>query len=517
MLEQGGFGPLVLFSFFTPPGNGLNNLPFLSFLNGTLRMKIIFTVFNSQGELIDSPELQLFDEVTREQLVTALPSFRLGDAGHGITVRAKDFLKSTPDAAILEMLTDALNEAALLSDVQLEEVTDPHALLLAELNDTVVGEGDAQLKFVAVGDSQAAVFQLRDAADGLIFSLPLERGQIARATNVYNAIARINAAAEKWEMLQAAPAQDAKGQNPGVRMLTAADIQTMFSLTFPGFQIPQLDQVVEHPAPKIAEILAAYGEADSASNALTRETQLGDPQGTPAPVALSPAAIKPEDFNYDRDREEVARAYDVRFRGIIIDPKRDPFEGTYLPKDVVHMEGALHYLNGKLEWVKFPLAGNGGSWRIWLASVAGKRAVGGPNAPEVEIPPAGKPLSIRSELAKLAQTAPLAEKSNTTAVASASDAFYFNVKGTSALRVVLRGTNRVAAVEQGLVTFIQRELKSPSFHAMSNTFNVAGEVVGESVTVAVRTALQMLGLNDVTIDVEPTFLPLNGDYVGLAE
>ena len=486
-------------------------------------MKIIFTVFNSQGVLVDSPEIEVLGDVTTEQIAAALPSFRLGDVGHGITVRAKQFLKSTPDAALLEMVNDSLSEAGLLAAAQPEQVSDDvHMSMLAEANGAFT-QDDISLNVVAMGDAQSALLQLRDDNDGLIFSLPLQRDVPNYPNVVFNALRKLLDLSTRWHMTAPTLPQDAKGTNPGVRMLTAADIQTMFGLTFPGYTIPNLDSVVDHPAPKVAEILAAYGEADSASNALTREVQLGDPNGEPAPVAEvapSPAQalkLKPEDFNYDRDREEAARAYNVRFRGIIIDPDHDPFTGTYLPHDLVYMSGALNYLNDKLEWVKFPLAGNGGSWRIWLASVAGKRPVGGPATQEVEIPPAGKPLSIRSELAKLAQTVQPAENSNTTVAANASEAYYFTVHsaGKSDVRVVMRGGNRVAAVEQGLVTFIHRQLKATSFHVTTNTFNVQGDLVSENIIAAVRTAFQMLGLNDVTIDVEPSFLPLDAEYVGL--
>lgn len=490
-------------------------------------MKTIFTVFNANGELVDSPAFECVDEMSTEVLQKYLPAFRLGGTGNGITLRAKDYLAEVPNAAVLAMVRDSLLEAGVLVDDPAEvAILSPYETVLNKLNGIAVGS----LNFIAQGDAMNALYQLRDADDKLVLSLPVSRAVPEQAGDIVNAVNKIIQNVNEWMALEGihGVVEEAKGQAPGVRMLTPADIQTMFGLTFPGYSIPDLESVVDHPAKTVSEILSTYGEADSASNALTREHQLGDGTipaekaevASPAsPATPQPLKIKPEDFNYDRDREELARTYNVRFRGIILNPDNDPFLGTYLPRDLVHMSGQLCFLSESLDWVKFKLAGNGGSWRIWLASVAGKRPISGPGtAQEVEVPPAGKPLSIRSELAKLAQTAPLAEKPSTTLAATNDvNPFYFITKAAEVAehRVVVRGVARIPAVEQGIATFLQRELKAASLHAASSTFNLTTLLSPETVVVATRTALQMLGLNAADIDVEPSYLPLNPEYEAL--
>lgn len=496
-------------------------------------MKTIFTVFNANGNLIASPEYQLADGISSEHLRGLLQTFRVGEAGHGLTLRAKEYLKSTPDADLLTMLEDALTSNGFLAQDTAQVLTAaPHVEILDQLNGTVLGEGAQALVIVAMGDSENVMYQIRhQQSDALVFSISADHiSALPAIKHVRTAIDKVEVNLREWttvprEVLptvadEAVAPAEAKGVNVGVRLLTPADIQTMFSLSFPGFEIPDLDKVQDHPANVVAEILATYGEADSASNALSRDIT---PVTDPVPVKkVAPPTLKPEDFNYDRDRDELAHSYNVRFRGIILDKNNDPFEGSYMPHDVVCMEGALHYLNDKLVWVSFPTTGNGGSWRLWLTTVAGKRPVGGPGAAaEVEVPPAGKSStnSVREELAKLA--APIAQhvaKSATTAVnATNVNPFYFIAKmgEVEEFRVVVRGVERQTAVEQGIGTFLSRELGAASLHAATSTFNLTHCLTQEMVIVATRTALQMLGLNAADIDVEPTFMPLNEEYVAL--
>lgn len=478
-------------------------------------MKTLFTVFNAEGILIDSPALELVDDTDLAVLQALLPSFRLADVGNGVSVRAKDYLKGMADLALLEMFNDALTHRRRATP---EVVLDTFQTVFNSVNGQVIGEGDAALEITLHGDAETAIAQVRNqGSDALVFSLVTNHSTVlGDAARAREAIDLVFNALTTWHntpreaLPEVTPGQalptDAVGLNNGVRLLTAADIQTMFSLTFPGFDIPELDKVMDHPANVVAEILATYGEADSASNALSRDITPVDPA---KPVAPQLPAFNEADFLYHRDREELVSNYNVRFRGMVTDSANDPFDGTYMPHDVVLMDGALHYLNDNLKWVNFPFVGNGASWRIWLASVAGKRPVSGPGAAkEVTASPVGKP-SLREELLKMANGA----KANANTDASANP-FYFLVKcgEVEEFRVIVRGVPRIPAVEQGVVTFLQRELGATTVHAVSGTFHLTRRLNAEQVIVATRTALQMLGLNAADIDVEPPYLALNEQY-----
>jgi hypothetical protein len=79
--------------------------------------------------------------------------------------------------------------------------------------------------------------------------------------------------------------------------------------------------------------------------------------------------------------------------------------------------------------------------------------------------------------------------------------------------VVIRNVDREMAVDQGAITFIHRNLKASTLHPESGTFNVPACLTPDQVVVAVRTGLQMVGLDHAVVDTEATFIPASPDYV----
>lgn len=503
-------------------------------------MKTIFTVFNAQGELVGSPEYQLVEHASQARLENVLNMFRLGGLDHALVCRAKAYLAPLSNDQLLEMLDKELHAEGLVG-IALKElvVQSTFVSLLNKLATEEYHAGASVVTFTARGDENNALLQAHLNGDIPLANIPL--GSI-HPENQYTAVlhtldtlrhyvADLRDAAQEQPLpmskviepgTETVLLEPAHGANPGARILDRESIKTMFAVFYPNFVIPDLDKVVDHDARVVNDILFSYGDADSASNALSRLWS------TPEPEVQ---AAKADDFVIDRDGGQAELEYNCRFRGELVEGQPDPFKDTYAPRDLVLMGDKLHFLNMKLEWAAFPVVGNGQSWRVWLHAVAGKRPILSPgSAPvhsgpvaelvkatdaELAAPAVGKSLNVREQLAALSSTVRNVEKQPSAATASAPKAFHFYVSavGVPVTRVVVRNVDRDMAVDQGAITFIQRNLKASTLHPESGTFNVPACLTPDQVVVAVRTGLQMVGLDHAVVDTEATFIPASTDYV----